>query len=54
MRLHVPANGLRVFRKVYAPEGQTLEVHFVLSAEDMSFYDHDLEFVRKMENVKSW
>ncbi len=40
-----PVKELRAFRKVHVPAGKTVKVDFVLSAEDLSFYDHNLDFV---------
>lgn len=40
-----PVKELKAFRKVHIPAGQTAKVEFVLTADDLSFYDHELDFV---------
>ena len=40
-----PVKELRAFRKVHIPAGQSVTVDFPLTADDLSFYDHDLQWV---------
>ena len=40
-----PVKELRAFRKVHIPAGESVTVDFELSAEDLSYYNHSLEWV---------
>ena len=40
-----PVKELRAFRKVHVPAGQSVDVSFTLTAEDLKYYDHGLEYV---------
>jgi beta-glucosidase len=40
-----PVKELRAFRKVHIPAGQSAEVTFTLTADDMKYYNHELEYV---------
>ena len=40
-----PVKELRGFRKVHIPAGQSTDVTFTLTAEDLKYYDHELEYV---------
>ena len=40
-----PVKELRAFRKVHIPAGQSVEVTFTLTAEDLKYYNHELEYV---------
>jgi beta-glucosidase len=36
---------LKAFRKIFLKSGESREVSFVLSAEDLKYYNHDLAYV---------
>jgi beta-glucosidase len=36
---------LRAFRKVHIPAGQSADVTFTLTADDLKYYNHELEYV---------
>ena len=40
-----PVKELRAFRKVHIPAGESVTVSFELTAEDLSYYNHSLEWV---------
>lgn len=40
-----PVKELRAFKKVHIPAGQSTEVTFTLTAEDLKYYNHELEYV---------
>lgn len=40
-----PVKELRAFRKVHIPAGESVTVSFELSADDLSYYNHSLEWV---------
>ena len=40
-----PVKELRAFRKVHIPAGQSVEVTFTLTADDLKYYNHELEYV---------
>jgi beta-glucosidase len=40
-----PVKELKGFRKVHIPAGESVKVEFTLSADDLSFYNHDLQWV---------
>ncbi len=40
-----PVKELRAFRKVHIPAGDSAEVNFTLTADDLKYYNHDLEYV---------
>lgn len=40
-----PVKELRAFRKVRIPAGQSVDVSFSLTAEDLKYYNHELEYV---------
>ncbi len=40
-----PVKELKGFQKVHIAAGQSVQVDFTLTAEDLSFYNHDLEWV---------
>ena len=40
-----PVKELRAFRKVHIPAGESVTVDFELSADDLSYYNHSLEWV---------
>ena len=40
-----PVKELRAFRKVHIPAGESITVSFELTAEDLSYYNHSLEWV---------
>ncbi|NLZ20233.1 MAG: beta-glucosidase BglX [Bacteroidales bacterium] len=40
-----PVKELRAFRKVHIPAGQSVTVDFPLTADDLAFYNHELEWV---------
>ena len=40
-----PVKELRAFKKVHIPAGQSADVTFTLTAEDLKYYDHRLEYV---------
>ena len=40
-----PVKELKAFRKVHIAAGESVTVDFTLSANDLSFYNHDLQFV---------
>ena len=40
-----PVKELKGFKKVHIPAGQTVQVNFTLTAEDLSYYNHSLEWV---------
>ena len=40
-----PVKELKGFRKVYIPAGQSVTVEFPLTAEDLSYYNHELQWV---------
>ena len=40
-----PVKELRGFKKVHIPAGQSVQVDFDLSADDLSYYNHALEWV---------
>ena len=40
-----PVKELKGFRKVHIPAGASVQVDFPLTAEDLSFYNHDLKWV---------
>ena len=40
-----PVKELRAFRKVHIPAGQSVTVDFPLTADDLAFYDHELQWV---------
>lgn len=40
-----PVKELKAFRKVHIPAGQSVQVDFTLTAEDLSYYNHSLEWV---------
>ena len=40
-----PVKELRAFRKVHIPAGQSAEVTFTLTADDLKYYNHELEYV---------
>jgi len=40
-----PVKELRAFKKVMIPAGETKTVSFEISADDLSFYNHELEYV---------
>ena len=40
-----PVKELRAFKRVHIPAGQSAEVDFTLTADDLKYYNHDLEYV---------
>ncbi|MBQ3439683.1 MAG: glycoside hydrolase family 3 C-terminal domain-containing protein, partial [Bacteroidales bacterium] len=40
-----PVKELKGFRKVHIPAGESVQVDFHLTAEDLSYYNHDLQWV---------
>jgi beta-glucosidase len=40
-----PVKELKGFKKVHIPAGQTVQVNFTLTAEDLSYYNHSLDWV---------
>ena len=40
-----PVKELRAFRKVHIPAGQSADVTFTLTADDLKYYNHELEYV---------
>ena len=40
-----PVKELRGFKKVHIPAGQSVDVTFTLTAEDLKYYNHELEYV---------
>ena len=40
-----PVKELKGFEKIYLKKGESKEVHFILTAEDLKFYNNDLKFV---------
>ena len=40
-----PVKELKAFRKVHIKAGETIQVDFTLTAEDLSYYNHELEYV---------
>ena len=40
-----PVKELKGFQKVFIPAGGSAKVDFVLSADDLSYYNHDLQWV---------
>ena len=40
-----PVKELRGFKKVHIPAGQSADVTFTLTAEDLKYYNHELEYV---------
>ena len=40
-----PVKELRAFRKVHIPAGQSVDVTFTLTADDLKYYDHELDYV---------
>lgn len=40
-----PVKELRAFKKVHIPAGQSLDVTFTLTADDLKYYNHELEYV---------
>jgi beta-glucosidase len=40
-----PVKELKAFRKVHIPAGESVKVDFLLTKEDLSYYNHELEWV---------
>ena len=40
-----PVKELKGFRKLHIPAGESVQVDFTITAEELSFYNHDLEWV---------
>ena len=40
-----PVKELKAFRKVHIKAGESIQVDFTLTAEDLSYYNHELEYV---------
>jgi len=40
-----PVKELRAFRKVHIPAGQSADVTFTLTADNLKYYDHELDYV---------
>ena len=40
-----PVKELKGFKKVFIPAGQSVTIQFQLTAEDLSYYNHELEWV---------
>jgi beta-glucosidase len=40
-----PVKELKAFRKIFLKAGESREISFELSAEDLKYYDHDLDYV---------
>jgi beta-glucosidase len=40
-----PVKELKAFRKVHIPAGESVKVDFTLTKEDLSYYNHELEWV---------
>jgi beta-glucosidase len=40
-----PVKELKGFKKVHIPAGESATVDFTLTKEDLSYYNHDLEWV---------
>ena len=40
-----PVKELKGFRKVHIPAGESVQVDFTITAEELSFYNHELEWV---------
>jgi len=40
-----PVKELKAFRKIFLKAGESREVSFELTAEDLKYYNHDLDYV---------